>query len=194
VKPRMLLSVVTLAAVMSAGVACSGTGNESAGSSTSTTVYDGVESTSTTVTTVVNPPTPPTPPTPAAFGDPAADRARVPGSIASPGPTVAQLCSGGYVKKATPSPAVTDPIKAAQVAAGNYADRDPSHYVEDQLVPIELGGAPTDQRNLWPQTIAMAAVKERDERRLHTDVCAGRITLAAAQAQMAANWGPLPQH
>ena len=184
---------MTLAAVMSAGAACSGSGGQSAvhAGATSTTVYDGVESTSTTAAAAV---TVPTPQTPVAFGDPAADRAPVPGSVASPGPTVAQLCSGGYVKKTTPSPAVTDPIKAAQLAAGNYADRDPSHYVEDQLVPVELGGAPTDQRNLWPQTTAIAAVKERDERRLHADVCAGRITLAGAQAQMVANWGPVPKH
>jgi hypothetical protein len=193
VKPRTLLSVVTLAALVLAGAACSDPSKNSADSAgaTSTTVYDGVESTSTTGTPAV---TIPTPQTPVAFGDPAADRAPVPGAIASPGPTVAQLCSGGYVKKATPPPSVTDPIKAAQLAAGNYTDRDPAHYVEDQLVPIELGGAPTDQRNLWPQTTAMAAVKERDERHTHTEVCAGHMTLAAAQAQMVASWGPLPKH
>jgi len=189
----MLLSVVTLAAVSWAGVACSSASKDSTAGAdaTSTTVYDGVESTSTTGTPAV---TIPTPQTPVAFGDPAADRAPVSGSIVSPSPTVAQLCSGGYVKKTTPPPSVIDPIKAAQVAAGNYADRDPSHYVEDHLVPVELGGAPTDQRNLWPQTTAMSAVKDRDERHMHAEVCAGHVTLAAAQAQMVANWGPLPKH
>jgi hypothetical protein len=178
--------------MVSAG-ACSGTSKDPAAGvdTTSTTVYDAVESTSTTGTPAV---TVPTPQTPVAFGDPAADRAPVPGAIVSPAPTVAQLCSGGYVKKTTPPPAVTDSIKAAQLAAGKYADRDPSHYVEDHLVPIELGGAPTDLRNLWPQTTAMTAVKDRDERRVRTEVCAGHMTLAAAQAQMVANWGPLPKH
>ncbi len=32
-----------------------------------------------------------------------------------------------------------------------YADRNPAHYQEDHLVPLELGGAPRDPRNLWPQ-------------------------------------------
>ena len=27
----------------------------------------------------------------------------------------------------------------------------PSHYQEDHLVPLELGGAPRDKRNLWPE-------------------------------------------
>jgi hypothetical protein len=191
-KPRALLSVVTLAAVLSATAACSAPARDKAGSagSTSTTIFDGVESTTTTTPAV----TIPGPQVPIAFGDPAADRAPVPGSVTVPEPTMAQLCTGGYVKKTTPSAAVTNPIKASLLAESSFADRDPSHYVLDQLIPIELGGAPTDARNLWLQTEAMAAVKERDERRLRTELCAGRITLAAAQTQMVTNWGPLPKH
>src|SRR5437867_10918840 len=103
---------MTLAAVMSAGAACSGNGNKPAASvgTTSTTAHNGVESTSTTAATVV---TVPPLQTPVAFGDPAADRAAVPGSIASPAPTMAQLCGGGYVKKSTPPPSATDPSQPA---------------------------------------------------------------------------------
>jgi hypothetical protein len=193
VKGRRLSSVVMLAVVLSAGAACSAPGSTSAGSSTSTstTVQAAVESTSTSTTpaAVALPP-----PVPVALPDPAASRAPVSGSVASPAPTVAQLCTGSYVKKTTPSASVTDPIKAAQVARAASSDKDPSHYVEDQLVPIELGGAPTDVRNVWPQPTALAELKDREERRLRGDVCAGRTTLAAAQAQILAEWGPLPTH
>jgi putative intracellular protease/amidase len=54
-------------------------------------------------------------------------------------------------------------------------------------VPRELGGA-DDERNLWPQPLAEARVKDRQENALHRAVCAGTVTLAAAQAQMR-QWG-----
>jgi len=37
---------------------------------------------------------------------------------------------------------------------------------------------------------AEAAVKDRDELRLHRAVCAGRMTLEQAQHEMLATWGP----
>ena len=85
-------------------------------------------------------------------------------------------------------------MKAAQVAHGPYADKDPSHYVEDELIPVELGGAPTDPRNLWPQTTDMVALKNREENHLRTVVCHGGITPAAAQNELLQNWGPFPNH
>jgi len=66
-----------------------------------------------------------------------------------------------------------------------WADR--RAYEFDHLIPRELGGA-DDVRNLWPQPIAEARVKDRQENRLHRDVCAGRLSLAAAQREMRL-WG-----
>lgn len=56
-------------------------------------------------------------------------------------------------------------------------------YEFDHLIPRELGGA-DDVANLWPQLWADARVKDREENRLHRAVCAGAVSLEAAQAQM----------
>jgi hypothetical protein len=45
-------------------------------------------------------------------------------------------------------------------------------------------------RPLWLQTWTEAAIKDRDELRLHREVCAGRTTLERAQHDMLATWGP----
>jgi hypothetical protein len=180
---------IGLVVVMSVAAGCSGGGDHAAvPPSTSTTVLGAVESTTTTVPSVVTP----LPPPPIDVGDPAAGRAPVSGSVISPAPALAALCAPGYVKKTTAPPSVTDAIKASQLAHGAYPDKDPSHYVEDQLVPVELGGAPTDERNLWPQRTDLAALKNREENHLRTAVCGSHMTLAAAQAEIVRNWGPLP--
>jgi hypothetical protein len=43
-------------------------------------------------------------------------------------------------------------------------------------------------RNLWPQPISDARQKDRVENVLHVQVCAGKISLAKAQKQIAKNW------
>lgn len=64
-------------------------------------------------------------------------------------------------------------------------------------MPLELGGAPRDPRNLWPQpnTVDLpdgtaVGSKEKDdlEDALHDDVCNGSMTLDAAQRAMATDW------
>jgi hypothetical protein len=57
----------------------------------------------------------------------------------------------------------------------------------DHLVPLELGGA-NDITNLWPEAGKVPNSKDPVENALHTAVCAGKVTLAAAQAAIAANW------
>jgi hypothetical protein len=57
----------------------------------------------------------------------------------------------------------------------------------DHLVPRELGGADS-VLNLWAQPLAEAKVKDHRENELRRAVCAGTITLTAAQAEMRA-WG-----
>jgi hypothetical protein len=184
------LAPVGLVLVLSTAGACSGGSDHTAApGSPSTTVLGAVESTTTTVTSVVMPAPPPA----IDVGDPASARAPVSGSVVSPAPSLAELCAPAYVKKTTAPPSVTDPIKARQLAHGPYPDKDPSHYIEDQLIPVELGGAPTDERNLWPQRTDLWGLKNRQENHLRASVCGGHTTLAAAQAEMVQNWGPLPK-
>ncbi|MEU3503639.1 hypothetical protein ABZ726_23765 [Streptomyces hundungensis] len=64
------------------------------------------------------------------------------------------------------------------------ADKNPAHYEEDHIVPLELGGAPLDPANLRPVPLAQAHADDRLEDSLHRAVCASTMTLAAAQAQI----------
>lgn len=57
----------------------------------------------------------------------------------------------------------------------------------DHLIPRELGGADA-VANLWPQQWADAHKKDRLENWLHREVCAGRLTLEAAQREIVENW------
>lgn len=53
----------------------------------------------------------------------------------------------------------------------------------DHLISRELAGA-DDVRNLWPQPIAEARVKDRIENQLHKQFCAGTMTLSEAQEKV----------
>ena len=57
----------------------------------------------------------------------------------------------------------------------------PSAFQEDHLISLELGGNPTDPRNLWPEPYPRAAAVDRIENELNARVCAGSLTLAEAQ-------------
>jgi len=60
----------------------------------------------------------------------------------------------------------------------------------DHLVPLELGGS-NGLTNLWPQPAEpRPGYHEKDllENRLHRLVCAGKMPLAEAQAQIAKDW------
>src|SRR5438270_799115 len=57
----------------------------------------------------------------------------------------------------------------------------------------QLGGAPDDLRNLWPEPHTVSGdqgsfAKDKVENKLKRDICKGAITLAAAQQQIATDW------
>ncbi len=58
----------------------------------------------------------------------------------------------------------------------------------DHLVPIELGGAPFDRANLWPQPIDESHVKDRIENAARAEVCSGRASLVDEQRAFERNW------
>lgn len=93
------------------------------------------------------------------------------------------ICTSGYTATVRPSSSYTSNLKAQQIAdeglPGSYHD-----YVEDHVIPLELGGAPRDPANLRPQAVAQAAKKDVVEDRMHTLVCAGTLTLAQGQAKV----------
>ena len=101
------------------------------------------------------------------------------------------ICVSGYTTKVRPWSSYTDALKAQQIKAYGYADTKLADYEEDHLIPLELGGHPTDARNLWPEPLSgayPATKKDGVENSLHTKVCAGLVTLKAAQAAIAINW------
>jgi hypothetical protein len=97
------------------------------------------------------------------------------------------ICRAGYTETVRPSESITEPEKLASLAAYRDPD-DPSAYEYDHLVPLELGGARNDPRNLWPEPGASPNAKDTVENRLRSEVCAGQITLRAAQLAIARNW------
>jgi hypothetical protein len=123
-----------------------------------------------------------------------------PGAI-NPAATQANLsttvCKPGWPTSVRPPSAYTSVLKVAQIIEYGYSDRNPSHYQEDHLVPIELGGAPRDRRNLWPEPNAVVlpdgtpvGSKQKDalENALHARVCAGELPLDDAQRMLAGDW------
>jgi hypothetical protein len=61
------------------------------------------------------------------------------------------------------------------------------NFEVDHLISLELGGA-NDIKNLWPQPMKEARLKDKLEGKLHREVCAGNIVLQDAQNAIAFNW------
>lgn len=97
------------------------------------------------------------------------------------------ICRSGYTRTVRPPLSVTSVEKRASMRA--YSDAGPTGaYEYDHLVPLELGGARNDPRNLWPQPGRTPNPKDALENRLHEMVCAGELGLAAAQKRIARDW------
>lgn len=124
-------------------------------------------------------------------------RGPLPDPVCTPGvadPAVTQaavhvtICAPGWTKTVRPPTSYTNRLKATQIKAYGYADANPAHYEEDHLISLELGGDPSDARNLWPEPGPSPNPKDAVENLLHREVCAGRITLKAAQREIANDW------
>ena len=124
------------------------------------------------------------------------DPARTPGAtnpLVTARTIGATICVRDWTRTVRPPLSYTEDIKRWQIRAYGYRDRRLSHYEEDHLIPLELGGAPSDPRNLWPEPKMpadgwSADRKDELERRLNQLVCVGRLSLAAARHAIATNW------
>ncbi len=91
------------------------------------------------------------------------------------------ICRRGWTRTVRPPVSYTNALKLRQM--GQYGLRGPpSGFQEDHLISLELGGNPVDARNLWPEPYPRAAAVDRIENELNRRVCAGSLSLAAAQA------------
>jgi hypothetical protein len=114
-----------------------------------------------------------------------ADPVRTPG-VLNPDVTQADIrstiCKRGWTSTIRPPSDYTDALKARQMRrygeTGSMSD-----YQEDHLISLELGGDPTDPRNLWPEPYPRASQMDQIENQLNAAVCSGQLTLAQAQAR-----------
>ncbi len=108
----------------------------------------------------------------------------------------ATICTSGWTATIRPPASYTEALKRSQIARYGYADRRLGDFEEDHLVPLELGGAPRDPGNLWPQPHHVSVngrdagsyAKDAFENRLKALVCAGRLSLSSARAEIRLNW------
>jgi hypothetical protein len=90
------------------------------------------------------------------------------------------ICRRGWTATVRPPTSYTSALKLRQLAA--YGETGPtSAYQEDHLISLELGGDPTDPRNLWPEPYPRASAVDRIENDLNAQVCSGALSLVEAQ-------------
>jgi hypothetical protein len=102
------------------------------------------------------------------------------------------ICVEGWTATVRPPESITEQEKAASMAA--YGDTGSlGDYEYDHFVPLELGGATNDPRNLWPEPGGSPNPKDAVENDLRQKVCDGLVTLAQAQREIVTNWARLAQ-
>jgi hypothetical protein len=126
------------------------------------------------------------------------DAARTPGAI---NPDITQeniretICNPRWsTKSIRPEESYTHRLKIEQIGAYGYSDSRLRDYEEDHFIPLELGGNPTDPKNLWPEPFETslpdggAHAKDKVENYLHAEVCSGSLTLDQAQREISVDW------
>lgn len=97
------------------------------------------------------------------------------------------ICASGWTTTVRPPQSYTEALKRSQMA--EYGDTHPIYgYEEDHLIPLSLGGAPSDPHNLWPQPGASPNPKDEVESAANHAVCDGTMTLSSTQRRIASDW------
>lgn len=126
------------------------------------------------------------------------DPERTPGA-ANPDITQANIretiCNPRWsTKSVRPEVSYTNHLKVEQIRDYAYSDSSLKDYEEDHFIPLELGGNPTDPKNLWPEPYETsipdggAHSKDQVENYLHAEVCSGSLTLDQAQKEITEDW------
>jgi hypothetical protein len=80
-----------------------------------------------------------------------------------------------------PPTSFTTRLKIEQLAEYGETNVSPRNFEEDHLIPLEIGGDPTNPKNLWPEPYYTsipdrgARSKDRVENYLHRRVCGGDL-------------------
>ena len=98
------------------------------------------------------------------------------------------ICAPGYSYIVRPSYWQSARIKLAMLKARGETWLDAPKYELDHIIPLCLGGSPTDPSNLQLEPWDEATRKDRVEIQAMRCVCAGKATLAEAQRDLATDW------
>ena len=64
--------------------------------------------------------------------------------------------------------------------------------IAHHLVPLSLGGHPASEKNLWPQPYYIGNItaynKDTLERKIHKELCDGKMSLKDAQSIFMGDW------
>jgi hypothetical protein len=91
------------------------------------------------------------------------------------------ICVKGWTKKVRPPVSYTNKLKVKQML--QYGETgSPSDYEEDHFIPLELGGAPKNPKNLWPEPHSQSKISDPLETKFKKQVCKGVLTLKKARA------------
>jgi hypothetical protein len=94
------------------------------------------------------------------------------------------ICSRGWTKTVRPPTSYTSSLKLVQMHEYGFSGG-PADYQEDHFISLELGGAPTDRNNLWPERRPRADHVDTIENELNAKVCSGELSLAEARRREA---------
>ena len=101
------------------------------------------------------------------------------------------ICVPGWSASVRPSSSYTGAIKRRLLKQAGLPMSSASKYELDHVVPLSIGGAPRDLKNLrlqlWKGPDG-AKAKDVLEVAMHRAVCKRRVTLEAAQSCMAGDW------
>ena len=91
------------------------------------------------------------------------------------------ICKGGWTKTIRPPVSYTNALKIQQMILYEETGS-PSEYEEDHFIPLELGGAPRNPKNLWPEPHSQSKFSDPFETQLKRKVCKGVMKLKKARA------------
>ena len=91
------------------------------------------------------------------------------------------ICKSGWTATIRPPVSYTNNLKIQQMVLYEETGS-PSNYEEDHFIPLELGGAPRNPKNLWPEPRSQSSKSDPLETKLKRQVCNGLMKLAKARA------------
>jgi hypothetical protein len=98
------------------------------------------------------------------------------------------ICMSGWSKTVRPSTRYTARIKIKLIRELEIPEELLVDFELDHRIPLALGGAPADERNLELQPWDEAGEKDRIEACHSRAVCAGTLTLDEARRRIWADW------